>query len=48
MPGTARSTRWSAAPEAVARARLVLEAFAGRIVETGPLGTGHSLVPKNA
>ena len=30
-------------PEAVARARPVLEAFAGRIVETGPLGTGHTM-----
>ncbi|MDT7952600.1 MAG: NAD(P)-dependent oxidoreductase [Acetobacteraceae bacterium] len=29
--------------ELVARARPVLEAFAGRIVETGPLGTGHTM-----
>ena len=28
---------------AVARARPVLEAFAGRIVETGPVGTGHAM-----
>ena len=28
---------------AVARARSVLEAFAGRIVETGPVGTGHTM-----
>ena len=31
------------APEAVARARPVLEAFAGRIVPTGPVGTGHTM-----
>jgi 3-hydroxyisobutyrate dehydrogenase-like beta-hydroxyacid dehydrogenase len=30
-------------PEAVARARPVLEAFAGRIVATGPVGTGHTM-----
>ena len=30
-------------PEIVARARLVLEAFAGRIVPTGPVGTGHTM-----
>ena len=30
-------------PAAVARARPVLEAFAGRIVETGPVGTGHTM-----
>ena len=30
-------------PAAVARARPVLEAFAGRIVETGPIGTGHTM-----
>ena len=28
---------------AVARARAVLEAFAGRVVETGPSGTGHTM-----
>ncbi len=28
---------------AVARARPLLEAFAGRIVETGPVGTGHAM-----
>jgi 3-hydroxyisobutyrate dehydrogenase-like beta-hydroxyacid dehydrogenase len=28
---------------AVARARPVLEAFAGRVVETGPSGTGHTM-----
>jgi 3-hydroxyisobutyrate dehydrogenase-like beta-hydroxyacid dehydrogenase len=28
---------------AVARARPILEAFAGRIVETGPVGTGHTM-----
>ena len=27
----------------VARARPILEAFAGRIVETGPVGTGHTM-----
>lgn len=27
----------------VARARPVLEAFAGRIIETGPVGTGHAM-----
>ena len=31
------------APDAVKRARPVLEAFAGRIVETGPVGTGHTM-----
>jgi len=30
-------------PEAVARARPVLEAFAGRIIPTGPVGTGHTM-----
>jgi hypothetical protein len=30
-------------PAAVSRARPVLEAFAGRIVETGPVGTGHTM-----
>ena len=30
-------------PAAVARARPVLEAFAGRIVQTGPVGTGHTM-----
>ena len=30
-------------PEAVERARPVLEAFAGRIVPTGPVGTGHTM-----
>ncbi len=30
-------------PDAVKRARPVLEAFAGRIVETGPVGTGHTM-----
>ena len=30
-------------PAAVARARKILEAFAGRIVETGPAGTGHTM-----
>ncbi len=30
-------------PAAVARARPILEAFAGRIVETGPVGTGHTM-----
>ncbi len=28
---------------AIARARPVLEAFAGRIVQTGPVGTGHTM-----
>jgi 3-hydroxyisobutyrate dehydrogenase-like beta-hydroxyacid dehydrogenase len=30
-------------PEAVARARPVLEAFAARIVPTGPIGSGHTM-----
>ena len=30
-------------PEAVARARPVLDAFAGRVVPTGPVGTGHTM-----
>ena len=30
-------------PGAVARARPILEAFGGRIVETGPVGTGHTM-----
>ena len=30
-------------PEAVARARPVLAAFAGRIIPTGPVGTGHTM-----
>ncbi len=30
-------------PAAVARARPVLEAFAGRIIPTGPVGTGHTM-----
>ena len=30
-------------PEAVRRARPVLEAFAGRVVDTGPVGTGHTM-----
>src|SRR5271165_975430 len=30
-------------PDAVKRARPVLEAFAGRVVETGPVGTGHTM-----
>ncbi|WP_309083142.1 NAD(P)-dependent oxidoreductase [Chelativorans sp.] len=30
-------------PEAVERARPVLEAFSGRIIPTGPLGTGHTM-----
>ena len=30
-------------PAAVARARPILEAFAGRVVETGPVGTGHTM-----
>jgi 3-hydroxyisobutyrate dehydrogenase-like beta-hydroxyacid dehydrogenase len=29
--------------EAVKRARPVLEAFAGRVVDTGPVGTGHTM-----
>ena len=37
------STSWSATTAAVARARPLLEAFAGRIVETGPIGTGHAM-----
>ncbi len=31
------------APEIVARARPILEAFAGRVVPTGPVGTGHTM-----
>jgi 3-hydroxyisobutyrate dehydrogenase-like beta-hydroxyacid dehydrogenase len=31
------------ARDAVARARPVLEAFAGRIIPTGPVGTGHTM-----
>lgn len=31
------------APEIVARARPILEAFASRIIETGPTGTGHTM-----
>ena len=30
-------------PANVARARPILETFAGRIVETGPVGTGHTM-----
>jgi 3-hydroxyisobutyrate dehydrogenase-like beta-hydroxyacid dehydrogenase len=30
-------------PEVVARARPLLEAFAGRVVPTGPVGTGHTM-----
>ena len=30
-------------PEAVARARPLLEAFAGRVIATGPVGTGHTM-----
>jgi len=30
-------------PEVVERARPVLEAFAGRIIPTGPVGTGHTM-----
>ena len=30
-------------PAAVARARPILDAFAGRVVETGPVGTGHTM-----
>lgn len=31
------------APEVVARARPILDAFAGRVIETGPTGTGHTM-----
>lgn len=31
------------APEIVTRARPILEAFAGRVVPTGPVGTGHTM-----
>jgi hypothetical protein len=31
------------APEIVARARPILDAFAGRVIETGPTGTGHTM-----
>ncbi len=31
------------APEIVARARLILDAFAGRVIATGPTGTGHTM-----
>ncbi|MDQ0471119.1 3-hydroxyisobutyrate dehydrogenase-like beta-hydroxyacid dehydrogenase [Labrys wisconsinensis] len=31
------------APEVVARARPVLEAFAGRVIPTGPVGSGHTM-----
>ena len=31
------------APDAVDRARPILEAFAGRVVPTGPVGTGHTM-----
>ncbi|UVC09216.1 NAD(P)-dependent oxidoreductase [Rhizobium sp. TH2] len=31
------------APEAVARARPILEAFAARVIPTGPVGTGHTM-----
>lgn len=31
------------AADIVARARPVLEAFAGRVIETGPIGTGHTM-----
>ncbi len=31
------------APEIVARARPILEAFAGRVIPTGPAGTGHTM-----
>ena len=34
-------------PAAVARARPILEAFAGRVVETGPVGTGHTMKLSN-
>jgi 3-hydroxyisobutyrate dehydrogenase-like beta-hydroxyacid dehydrogenase len=30
-------------PQAVARARPLLEAFAGRVIATGPVGTGHTM-----
>jgi 3-hydroxyisobutyrate dehydrogenase-like beta-hydroxyacid dehydrogenase len=30
-------------PDAVKRARPVLEAFAGRVIDTGPVGTGHTM-----
>lgn len=30
-------------PDAVKRVRPILEAFAGRVVETGPVGTGHTM-----
>jgi hypothetical protein len=30
-------------PDAVARARPLLEAFAGRVIPTGPVGTGHTM-----
>ncbi len=30
-------------PASVQRARPILEAFAGRVVETGPVGTGHTM-----
>ena len=30
-------------PAAVARARPILDSFAGRVVETGPVGTGHTM-----
>lgn len=30
-------------PDAVARARPILEAFAGRVIPTGPVGTGHTM-----
>jgi 3-hydroxyisobutyrate dehydrogenase-like beta-hydroxyacid dehydrogenase len=30
-------------PEAVGRARPVLEAFSQRVIETGPVGTGHTM-----
>jgi hypothetical protein len=31
------------ASEIVARARPILDAFAGRVIETGPIGTGHTM-----
>lgn len=31
------------APEIVARAQPILEAFAGRVIPTGPVGTGHTM-----
>lgn len=31
------------APEIVARAQPILEAFAGRVIATGPVGTGHTM-----